>query len=175
MADPNITAEDSIKAVTKRLKALKEMIPGGSSKDAAGAGAAAGAADQMAGEGDEEDGDEEDRLEDSAKPRKRPASGSGLDEGTKALLDRLEAREARLAVRELCESEGFRPTDKQVKILLACEDEETQADLIESWQEANPNPRRKTASGARSRDVLEGADGKPAYKDSKDWAAGLRG
>lgn len=178
LADPGITAEESIKLVSKRLKALKEMIPGGSNKDA---GAAAGVpADQMAGEGDDEDEDEDDRLEDEGRNKggkgaRKPASGSVLPEGDRKLLDRLAKREARLAVRELCEDAGFKPTDKQVAILLATDDEDTQADLIESWQEANPLPRRKIGA-PRSRDILEseGGDGKPTYKDAKDWASGLR-
>lgn len=194
LENPNITVEDSIKQVNKVLKALKDMIPGGSNKDKSGAGAGAdtgGDTSMMAGLGDDDDADERDRLEDDAdndddppargkkgkrdrnNRRQRPAP-SNLE----SRLARLEAREERIAVRELCDSEGFKPTEKQLKLLLACEDDNTRQDLLESWTDADNSPARRgriRSGKAKSRDFVEGSNGgKPrSYKDSKDWAAGL--
>ena len=197
LEDPNITAEESIKAVSKRLKALKEMIPGGSAKDAApakGEAAMEGAGDDD-DDDDVEDPDDDDLVEDDddeeddddlvedrgqiKKGKKGAAKAGGVDAEVLKRLARLEAREERVEVMELCESAGFRPTDKQMKLLLACEDEDTRNDLLESWAELQDAPAnvRKTIKGgkAKSRELVEGGSGKgKAYKDTKEWAAGLK-
>jgi hypothetical protein len=190
LQNPNLSQEDSIKQTTKVMKALKDMIPGGSSKDAAAAGTAA---DMMAGDDDDADADDDDRIEgddvddDDDPPRngKKPKAGK-KDRGQdlpatrlEARLARLEAREERTAVNELCSSEGFKPTEKQLKLLLAAEDDETRQDLIESWTDADDSPARtgriRGKGRAKSREFVEGGSGGKArkYKDSADWAADL--
>lgn len=176
IADPNITAEETIKQVSKRLKALKDMIPGGSAKDAA-----AGAGD-VAAEGVDDDDEDEDADEDDDTDLGRKRSKSRMEsvedgDDVESRLARLEAREERLAIAELCESVGFKPTEKQKKILTNLPDDETREALIESWQESTPAG--KTAGKAKSKEFMEGGPrggGKAGgeYKNPKEWAAGLK-
>lgn len=62
IADPNISAEDTIKLVSKRLKALKEMIPGGVAAKTGGAGAAAEAGMEGLGEDDPDEDDDDEEI-----------------------------------------------------------------------------------------------------------------
>lgn len=173
LADPNITAEESIKAVTKRLKALKEMIPGGSSKDAGQAGAGVAAGTMPEGLGDDDEDEEEDTDEEEAAPKGKGKNRlEAIDPRLTKLLTRLEAKERKADVRELCEGEGFKPTDKQMALLLKHDEEEDQLELIESWTGGSTAPRRKVGK-AKSRDMLE-SEGEREYKSSKEWVKGLK-
>lgn len=189
LENPGISVESSIKQVNKVLKALKDMIPGGSEKDKAGSGAGADPVPAMEDDGDDEEADEDDRLEadpdDDAdddtddddttdeRPARKKTKPAKSDREILKRLSRLEAREEKVSVTELCTAEGFKPTDKQMNLLLQCDDDDTRKDLIESWQEVDGSGRRIRSKG-KSRDFIEGSGGKPIrYKDAKDWAAEL--
>lgn len=171
IADPKVSAEDTIKLVSKRLRALKEMIPGGSSKDSGSSDDPAAEAG-MEGLGDDPEDDDEDEDEDS-RGRK-----TGKESRLQKLMDRLEAREEKLAIRELCEDMEFKPSERQLSLLLEAK-EDNREDLIESWQEAAETPRSlRKGVKAKSRELVEGGTGrvggaKPEYKTTKDWAKGL--
>lgn len=177
LADPNIDGPTSIKMISKRLKALKEMIPGGAGKAAGGGD---GSAELPEDEGDEDEDEDEDRLEDDededGEPRRRKSKAKGrVGKEIETRLARLESREERIAVRELCESTGFRPTDKQLGLLIRAEDDETREDLIESWQDGDERPNKRLKGKAKSKGLLEGGGdhAKGSYKDSKEWVRGL--
>lgn len=175
--NPNISAEDSIKQVSKRLKALKDMIPGGSAAKPADDPAAALAE----GDDDDDDADDDDRIEsddddadDEPAPRRR--KNATANSRLEAALDRLEAREEREAIAELCEGMGFKPTKAQLGLLAKVADDEDREALIESWQESNPAAFRFNANGGnkpKSRELQEGQRG-GGYKSAKEWAAGLK-
>ncbi len=170
LANPNISAEESIKQVTKRLKALKDMIPGGS---------AAKPADMAAAPEGEPEDDEEEEDDEDHKPRSR---GRIRREGLavipkkfRRLMAKMEAREEREAVEELCEGLGFKPTKEQVKLLTKLADEDDREALVESWQGDLDNPRRVLPFSNKPRSKGVKPEGRVEAKPLKDWAAGLKG
>lgn len=173
LANPNITAEESIKQVTKRLKALKDMIPGGSAKDAGVDPALAG----MEGDEDDDDEDEDDRLESRGKSRRRKKDEEDEpDDRLEGALSFIEGMQRREAITELCDEQGFKPTAKQRKLLEGMDDDEAREALIESWVDDSDNPRKRTAAKPKSKELQEGkkGDGTGEAFDPKKWARGLR-
>lgn len=168
IADPNISAEDTIKLVSKRLKALKEMIPGGAKKNSAAA-AEMGAGMEGLGDDPENDDDDDDDDEDGTHGRKIGKKGSRLQK----LLTRLEAREDRLTVREMCEEANFKPSERQLSLLLEAKGG-AREELLEEFAEAAEDPKKLRLEGrAKSTAPAETRGAKPKYETAKDWAKGL--
>lgn len=172
--NPNISAEESIKQVSKRLKALKDMIPGGAAAKPADDPAAALAE----GDDDDDDADDDDRVEsdddDEPAPRRKTAKAGSREERLAELVERMEAREEKEAINDLCESLGFKPTKAQLGLLVKVADDEDREALIESWQEANPAAFRFKPAGGNKPKSRELQEGKATYKSAKEWAAGLK-
>jgi len=135
LENPNLDLKATIKAVAAKIKALKELIPGGTAE--------AKPAEGSDGEGDMQSIDDDEE-------------GTDDNESDTVTLE---------SVLEVCDAASFKPDAKQRKMLATLDTKKEVLETVQQWQKESDLEDNKP----NIHNVKEST-----YKDSKEWAKGLK-